>query len=155
MAVQYSKQAPAEALFQRVADAHGGQLDVLVNNAYGAVNAIMTTGKQKFWEKPLWVWDASHNVGLRSHYVCASFAAKLMVPRRSGLIVNISSFGGLRYAGASCTRPRAPPRSRHVHDPRPLFPLLAPDHRGWWPALLSPATQTSRTMSHTELARPV
>ena len=75
-----------------------GRLDILVNNAYAAVNAILETSKQKFWEKDLSVWNASHNVGLRSHYVCSVFASKIMVPRNEGLIVNISSFGGLEYA---------------------------------------------------------
>ena len=35
---------------------------------------------------------------LRNHYVCSVYAAQLMVPRRQGLIVNISSMGGLKYA---------------------------------------------------------
>merc|ERR1719350_468709 len=35
------------------------------------------------------------DVGLRSHYVCAALAARSMVPRGSGLIVNISSFGAV------------------------------------------------------------
>ena len=34
-------------------------------------------------------------VGLRSHYVAAIEAAKIMVPQSSGLIVNISSSGAL------------------------------------------------------------
>lgn len=33
----------------------------------------------------------------RNHYLCAVHAAKLMVPRKKGLIINISSAGGLRY----------------------------------------------------------
>ena len=33
----------------------------------------------------------------RNHYQCTTQAAKLMVPRRHGLIVNISSPAGLRY----------------------------------------------------------
>merc|ERR1711931_424566 len=62
-------------LFEQIDRENDGRLDILVNNAYAAVN----------------------NVGLRNHYLCAVRAAKLMVPRGSGLIVNISSFGGLRY----------------------------------------------------------
>ena len=37
-------------------------------------------------------------VGLRSAYICTVLATKLMVTQRSGLIVNISSVGGMRYA---------------------------------------------------------
>lgn len=33
----------------------------------------------------------------RNHYLCAVHAAKLMVPQKKGLIINVSSVGGLRY----------------------------------------------------------
>ena len=33
----------------------------------------------------------------RSNYIAAHYAANMMVKRNSGLIVNISSAGGLRY----------------------------------------------------------
>ena len=36
-------------------------------------------------------------VGLRSAYICTMLATKLMVSQKSGLIVNISSSGGMRY----------------------------------------------------------
>lgn len=38
-----------------------------------------------------------NNVGLRNHYYCSVYAARMMVKRRTGLIVNISSAGGLIY----------------------------------------------------------
>jgi dehydrogenase/reductase SDR family protein 1 len=50
-----------------------------------------------FWEQPLSMWDEVNIVGLRNHYFCAVHAARMMVPRKSGLIVNISSVGGLSY----------------------------------------------------------
>ena len=34
---------------------------------------------------------------LRNHYICTVYASRLMVPKRKGLIVNISSFGGQTY----------------------------------------------------------
>lgn len=34
---------------------------------------------------------------LRSNYIAAWHAAKMMVPAKQGLIVNVSSAGGLRY----------------------------------------------------------
>eukprot|EP01126_Amoeba_proteus_P062727 TRINITY_DN8576_c0_g1_i10.p1 TRINITY_DN8576_c0_g1~~TRINITY_DN8576_c0_g1_i10.p1 ORF type:complete len:196 (-),score=52.97 TRINITY_DN8576_c0_g1_i10:123-710(-) len=58
------------------------------------------TGKKAppFWEKDLGIWDASHVVGLRSHYVASVFVAKKMVEDQiGGLIVNVSSGGGLEY----------------------------------------------------------
>jgi len=43
------------------------------------------------------VWDDVNNVGLRNHYFCSVYAARMMVPRKKGLIVVVSSPGGLRY----------------------------------------------------------
>ena len=34
---------------------------------------------------------------IRNSYLCAVYASRLMVPRRQGLIVNITSIGGQRY----------------------------------------------------------
>lgn len=85
------------ALFGRIKEEQNGQLDVLVNNAYSAVGKIMANLKKPFWEQGVDMWDAVNNVGLRNHYICCVYAAELMVPRRSGFIVNISSAGGLRY----------------------------------------------------------
>ena len=85
-------------VFETIVKENNGRLDILVNNAYAAVNALLESNNQKFWEKDLSIWNASHNVGLRSHYVCSVYASKIMVPKQQGLIVNISSFGGLEYA---------------------------------------------------------
>ena len=49
------------------------------------------------WEKPISVWDASHNVGLRSHYVAAALSVPHMLKNNHGLIINISSSGGKGY----------------------------------------------------------
>jgi len=95
----HSKDADIEQLFERVKRENDDQLDILVNNAYSAVNTIMqgvTLGK-KFWEQGPGVWDEVNNVGLRNHYICSVYAARLMVPRKRGLIINISSGGGLKY----------------------------------------------------------
>ena len=83
-----------EALFARVL-AERGQLDVLVNNAFAIPEGKVIA---PFWELPLDQWDTMHRVGLRSHYVASIFAAKAMIPRKTGLIVNVSSFGAKIYA---------------------------------------------------------
>jgi len=80
-------------LFRRVADEQG-RLDILVNNATSLHDALTGTGP--FWEKPLAlteIWD----VGLRSHYTAAWYAAPLLLANGEGLIVNTSSFGGRIY----------------------------------------------------------
>ncbi|VDN40196.1 unnamed protein product [Gongylonema pulchrum] len=38
-----------------------------------------------------------NDVGLRNHYYCSVYAARMMVKRQTGLIINISSAGGLFY----------------------------------------------------------
>lgn len=82
--------AQVEALFKRVADEQG-HLDILVNNVTNVPDEL--TQEAPFWEKPLRMYDDLIDVGLRSHYVASYYAAPLMVGRREGLIVNISSFG--------------------------------------------------------------
>ncbi|KAL3885707.1 hypothetical protein ACJMK2_025753 [Sinanodonta woodiana] len=89
-------------LFERISREQSGQLDILVNNAYSAVFTVFNNMGKKFWEQPLSMWDDVNNVGLRNHYQCAVLAAKMMVPRKSGLIVNVSSAGGSRYMFNPC-----------------------------------------------------
>ncbi|CAH1778717.1 unnamed protein product [Owenia fusiformis] len=93
----HTKDEEIKALFDKVQDENDGQLDILVNNAYNAVKAIMRNLKVPFWEQPMDMWDTVNTVGLRNHYICSIYAARMMVPRRQGLIVNVSSAGGLRY----------------------------------------------------------
>lgn len=86
-----------QRLFDQVSREQEGRLDVLVNNAFSAVNTLSENAGKKFWELPFTMWDSVNHVGLRNHYICTTLAAKLMVPRKQGLIVNVSSIGGLRY----------------------------------------------------------
>ncbi|KAI3388565.1 hypothetical protein SNEBB_005661 [Seison nebaliae] len=89
-----------KALFEKIKNEQNGRLDILVNNAYKAVDFLMKNGGKKFYEfegEPGETWDLVNNVGLRNHYICSTYAAKMMVEREHGLIVNISSFGGLSY----------------------------------------------------------
>lgn len=86
-----------EKLFERIKTEQEGQLDVLVNNAYSAVNRIMETQGMKFYDVSPDMWDDVNNVGLRNHYYCTVYGSRLMVPRKQGLIVNVSSAGGLKY----------------------------------------------------------
>lgn len=57
----------------------------------------MQNAGRKFFECDPNLWDDLNDVGLRGHYICSVFGARLMVKKRSGLIVNISSGGGLQY----------------------------------------------------------
>ncbi|XP_056149289.1 dehydrogenase/reductase SDR family member 1 isoform X2 [Lampris incognitus] len=59
--------------------------------------AIFENTGKKFWEMDLSIWDSLNNTGLRGHYYCTVYASRLMVAQGRGLIVVISSMGGLRY----------------------------------------------------------
>lgn len=95
--VDHSDDDQIKALFDRIQTEQDGRLDVLVNNAYAGVPALRTAYGKPFWESEPTFWDACNEVGLRSHYVASVYAARLMVPRRRGLICTLSSWGGLSY----------------------------------------------------------
>ncbi|GAB1298913.1 Dehydrogenase/reductase SDR family member 1 [Apodemus speciosus] len=92
-----SQESEVKSLFEQVAREQKGRLDVLVNNAFAGVQAILDTNNKPFWECPASVWDDINNVGLRGHYFCSVYGARLMVPAGKGLIVVISSPGGLQH----------------------------------------------------------
>ncbi|RXN03443.1 dehydrogenase reductase SDR family member 1 [Labeo rohita] len=92
-----SKEDEIKELFERVQREQNGRLDLLVNNAYAGVQAIMDNMNKKFWEVDPDIWDTINNTGLRGHYFCSVYAARMMVAQGKGLIVFISSMGGIRY----------------------------------------------------------
>jgi NAD(P)-dependent dehydrogenase (short-subunit alcohol dehydrogenase family) len=59
------------------------------------VRSLIAAKGKPFWESDINLWDACNQVGLRSHYIASHFAAKMMTQRKQGLIVTISSWGGL------------------------------------------------------------
>src|SRR5579863_3392842 len=77
------------AVFERIA-AQAGALDLLVNSAWGGYERMVEDGRftwsLPFWEQPLHRWHGMIDAGLRAAFVAASHAARLMVPRRRGLI---------------------------------------------------------------------
>lgn len=89
----HADDAQVKALFERVRAEHG-RLDILVNNALFVPDGLTQPGP--FWEKPLEV-QAILDVGLRSSYVAAYYAAPLLVANGEGLVINTSSFGGRCY----------------------------------------------------------
>jgi NAD(P)-dependent dehydrogenase (short-subunit alcohol dehydrogenase family) len=91
--VDHAEDAQVAALFERVRREHD-RLDILVNNAFSLPEDL--TQPQPFWEKPLSNLEM-FEVGVRSNFVAAWHAAKIMAPQKSGLIVAISGYVGVTY----------------------------------------------------------
>ena len=82
-----------QAVFDRI-EQLSGSLDLLVNNVTQLPDELVQPGP--FYEKPL-AMQAILDVGFRSHYVASWHAARIMVRKRSGLIVMVSSAGARCY----------------------------------------------------------
>jgi NAD(P)-dependent dehydrogenase (short-subunit alcohol dehydrogenase family) len=91
--VDHADDEQVAALFDQV-QRDQGRLDILVNNAFALPEDLTEPGP--FWEKPLNHWGMV-DVGVRSNYVAARHAAKMMVPQESGLIVAISGYAAVTY----------------------------------------------------------
>ena len=80
--------AEIERLFAEI-EAAFGRLDCLVNNAavFRAVDPLQASERD---------WDTIHDVNLKGTFFCCQQAAKVMLRRGGGRIVNIASLGGLR-----------------------------------------------------------
>ena len=87
------------AAFERVS----GGLDLLVNSAWGGYDRMTEDGKftwpAPFWEQPAHRWTGMMDAGVRAAFVAASHAARIMAPRKHGLIVNISFWAAQKHIG--------------------------------------------------------
>lgn len=90
------------AVFDRIASEQG-RLDVLVNNVWGGYERMVDGGEftwlRPFWQQPLFRWDSMFAAGVRAHYVASAHAARSMVERHRGLIVNISFWAAQKHIG--------------------------------------------------------
>ena len=64
-----------------------GQLDILVNNAGAGSLGLIVNQTEEEWERPM-------RVNLRGTFLCSQAAAKEMITRKKGRIINISSISG-------------------------------------------------------------
>jgi len=90
------------AAFARV-EREAGALDLLVNSAWGGYERMSEGGQftwpRPFWEQPVHRWSSMMDAGVRAAFVAGAHAARLMVPRRSGLIVNLSFWAAQKHVG--------------------------------------------------------
>jgi NAD(P)-dependent dehydrogenase (short-subunit alcohol dehydrogenase family) len=95
LACDHADDNAVRAVFDQI-EKDTSRLDLLVNNATAMDNYLESIGKP-FWELPAGTWDSTMRVGLRSHFVATQLAARIMVSRRSGMIVNVSSIAAREY----------------------------------------------------------
>lgn len=82
-----SKSEDAARLINETVDAFG-RLDVLVNNAGITRDNLAIRMKENEWDMVL-------NINLKGTFLCSQQAAKVMMKKRSGRIVNIASVSGI------------------------------------------------------------
>jgi NAD(P)-dependent dehydrogenase (short-subunit alcohol dehydrogenase family) len=91
-----------DAAFTAIASRHAA-IDILVNAVWGGYENMVEGGQftwpKPFWEQPIWRWDAMFAAGVRAHYRASQLAARGMVARKRGLIVNISHWAAQKYIG--------------------------------------------------------
>jgi dehydrogenase/reductase SDR family member 1 len=94
--------AQTRAAFERL-QLHGHGLDVLVNSAWGGYERMLENGQYTwtlpFWEQPPHRWTSMLDAGVRAAFMASSLAAKMMIPSRRGLIVNISYWAARKHIG--------------------------------------------------------
>ena len=85
--------ASIDQMVGRVAEAFG-RIDVLVNNAGVTRRAYIMDLTEADWDRIM-------RVNGKGVFFCLQRVAREMIPRRSGVIINIASIAGKGYAGTS------------------------------------------------------
>jgi len=93
VACDHTDDAQVEAVFDRI-DREQGRIDLVVNVASPDFSEMVGV---PFWEIPFRHITACLDVGPRSDYVTTALAARRMVPRGSGVVINISSHGAQQH----------------------------------------------------------
>ena len=100
VACDHREDAQVEKLFQQVKE-ENGQLDILVNNAWGGYERMEHDGEftwlKPFWEQPFWRWDEMFHGGARAAFVASAYATRMMIEQQCGLIVNISFWAAQKH----------------------------------------------------------
>ena len=98
----HASDADVATAFARIS-AERARLDILVNNAWGGYERMVEAGEftwpRPFWLQPIWRWEAMMTVGVRAAFIASQHAARMMIPARNGLIVNISFWAAQKHVG--------------------------------------------------------
>lgn len=73
---------------------HFGTVDILVNNAGINLPALLVDEGHQY-ELSEKIWDKVMNVNLKGVFLCAQACGRVMVSKKSGVIINMSSESGL------------------------------------------------------------
>jgi NAD(P)-dependent dehydrogenase (short-subunit alcohol dehydrogenase family) len=69
-----------------------GTVDILVNNAVVYAGGTLVELSEETWDNTL-------DIGLKGFYLCSQAAAKVMIEKKQGCIINMSSTAGIRPTG--------------------------------------------------------
>jgi dehydrogenase/reductase SDR family protein 1 len=93
LACDHTDDAQVERVFDAIEAAHG-RLDLVVNVASPDFSSMVG---RPFWELSFDDMSRCLEIGPRSNFVVSALAARMMVRRQEGLIVNVSSHGSREY----------------------------------------------------------
>jgi dehydrogenase/reductase SDR family member 1 len=98
----HTRDDETDAAFARMASATS-DLDVVVNSAWGGYERMMENGAftwgLPFWEQPTHRWTGMMDAGVRAAFMVSARAARVMVPNKRGLIVNVSHWAAQKRIG--------------------------------------------------------
>ena len=99
----HTNDAEVSRVFDDLVNQHG-HLDILVNSAWGGYEGMVDADGNFSWPAPFWKqptrrWHGMFDAGVRAAFVASAHAARLMLPQRSGLIVNLSYWAAQKHLG--------------------------------------------------------
>ncbi len=98
----HTREKSVGRLFEQITD-ETGRLDVVVNSVWGGYERMVENGQftwaAPFWEQPEWRWGAMMDAGVRAAFLTSQYAARMMVAKRRGLIVNVSHWAAQKHVG--------------------------------------------------------
>jgi dehydrogenase/reductase SDR family member 1 len=98
----HTRDEETDAVFARITGVTS-ELDVVVNSAWGGYERMMENGAftwgLPFWDQPAHRWTGMIDAGVRAAFMVSARAARMMVPKKRGLIVNVSHWAAQKRIG--------------------------------------------------------